>query len=98
MIAAHAESLAALIDVKTVSKFAQTEFRLGDPERGRTLFEGILTSHPKHIDVLAVYIDMEVKRKDIVRARALYSRGTTMKLSSSRFLLKKGLYFLTCGD
>jgi hypothetical protein len=46
-------------DLKTISKFAQLEYKLGDPERGKTLFEGIVESHPKRFDLWSIYMDME---------------------------------------
>lgn len=43
------------------SKFAQMEFQYGDSERGKTMFESILSSYPKRIDLWSVYIDMLIK-------------------------------------
>lgn len=40
------------------SRFAQTEFRLGDVERGKTIFENILSDNPKRTDLWRVYADM----------------------------------------
>ncbi|KIO28214.1 hypothetical protein M407DRAFT_72065 [Tulasnella calospora MUT 4182] len=51
--------------VKTVTKFAQMEYKLGDPERGRTIFEGIAGSHPKRFDLWLVYIDHEAGQGNI---------------------------------
>lgn len=42
-------------------KFAQLEYKEGSQERGRTMFEGILSSYPKRIDVWNVYIDLEIQ-------------------------------------
>lgn len=39
--------------------FAQLEYRYGSIERGRTLFEGVLASHPKRIDIWSVYATLE---------------------------------------
>lgn len=61
-------------DVKTVSKFAQLEFKHGDAERGRTIFEGILDSHPKRIDLWQVYIDLEARLDNKTAVRTLYDR------------------------
>lgn len=58
-----------LLDLKTISKFAQLEYRLGEPERGKTLFEGIVDSHPKRWDLWSIYIDMEVGQNDIQSTR-----------------------------
>jgi rRNA biogenesis protein RRP5 len=60
-------------DLKTISKFAQLEYRLGEPERGKTLFEGIVDSHPKRWDLWSIYIDMEVGQNDIQSMRLGYS-------------------------
>ena len=47
--------------VELISKFAQLEFRHGDAERGRTVFDGILSNYPKRVDVWSVYLDMEIR-------------------------------------
>ena len=54
-----------------MNKFAQLEFELGSPERGRTIFNALLKKHPK-LDLLFVNIDKEVKYGDIAKARALF--------------------------
>ena len=56
-------------DHKTISKFAKLEYKLGDPERGKTIFEGIIDSHPKRWDLWSIYIDMEAGQKDIQSCR-----------------------------
>jgi rRNA biogenesis protein RRP5 len=72
-------------DVKTISKFAQLEFKLGDAERGRTIFEGIMDSYPKRLDLWMVYIDMEAREgaAGATRVRALFNRILVQRLSSS---------------
>lgn len=45
------------------------EYRLGDAERGRTIFEGIVDSHPKRWDLWSIYIDMESTQKNIQAIR-----------------------------
>ena len=59
------------IDLKTISKFAQLEYKLGDPERGKTIFEGIVESHPKRWDLWSIYIDMEAGQGDIMSLRCV---------------------------
>jgi rRNA biogenesis protein RRP5 len=56
-------------DLKTISKFAQLEYKLGEPERGRTIFEGIVDSHSKRCDIWSVYMDMEAGQGDIQHLR-----------------------------
>lgn len=56
-------------DLKTIANFAQLEYKLGDPERGKTVFEGIVDSHPKRWDLWSIYIDMEASQVNIASLR-----------------------------
>lgn len=47
--------------VNLISKFGMLEFKHGQPENGRTMFEGIVSNYPKRMDIWAIYMDMEVK-------------------------------------
>ena len=58
------EALPQAQHVELISKFAQLEFRHGAPERGRTVFDGILSNYPKRVDVWSVYLDMEIRIPD----------------------------------
>jgi len=66
------QSLCQTKHVEVMSKFAQMEFELGSPERGRTIFNALLQKHPKRMDLLFVNIDKEVKNGDIAKARSLF--------------------------
>ncbi|KAI8869151.1 hypothetical protein GQ42DRAFT_156453 [Ramicandelaber brevisporus] len=89
--------------VDHIAKFAQFEFKFGEAERGRTLFEGILTNYPKRLDLWNVYIDMEIgygssgsdDDEGVQHARRLFQRLLAMKLSSKKmkFVFKKYLAF-----
>lgn len=46
-------------------KFGQTEFKVGDPERGRTVFEGLISKYSKKPDIWAIYLDMEIRQGDV---------------------------------
>ena len=59
-------------DLKTISRFAQLEYKYGDPERGKTLFEGIVDSHPKRWDMWSVYVDMEATQGNIQSSRFVF--------------------------
>jgi rRNA biogenesis protein RRP5 len=48
---------------------AVLEFKYGDAERGKTIFEGIVDSYPKRLDVWGVYIDQVAKENDIQGVR-----------------------------
>ncbi|KAJ3098421.1 hypothetical protein HDU97_004005 [Phlyctochytrium planicorne] len=89
------KSLAKRKHLKIICKFAQMEFKMGEPERGRTLFEGIISNNPKRLDMWSIYLDMEIKNGDVTTTRRLFERSITLKLSSKKmkFLFKKYLDF-----
>ena len=65
--------------INVISKFGMLEFKTGNPEQGRTMFEGIVSNYPKRMDIWSIYMDMEVKygSKDAdnsVQARHLFER------------------------
>ncbi|KAF9076092.1 hypothetical protein BDP27DRAFT_1313888 [Rhodocollybia butyracea] len=70
--------------LKTISRFAQLEYKLGEPERGKTLFEGIVDSHPKRWDMWSVYMDMEAGQSDIQSLRSLFDRALQLKMTSHK--------------
>jgi rRNA biogenesis protein RRP5 len=45
------------------------EYKFGDEERGKTMFEKILQTYPKKTDIWSVYMDMSLKHEGIVEAR-----------------------------
>lgn len=90
-------------------KFAQLEFKQsgggaagavgGVPERGRTLFEGLLSAFPKRVDLFNVLLDLELKLDDNeTQVRALFERifsGSTRKLKpkQAKYFFKRWLAF-----
>jgi len=57
---------------------------LGEPERGKTLFEGIVDSHPKRWDLWYIYIDMEASQNDMQSIRNLFDRVFVQKMTSHK--------------
>lgn len=55
-------------------KFAALEFKHGDPERGRTIFEGLVTTWPKKWDIWDVYASLEMSHGGGENVRALFER------------------------
>ncbi|KAH1277425.1 hypothetical protein KXV18_008769 [Aspergillus fumigatus] len=70
------QSLPSHTHVELTSKFGQLEFRSpnGDVERGRTVFEGLLSSFPKRVDLWNVLLDLEFKNGDAEQVRRLFER------------------------
>ncbi|KAJ1553498.1 rRNA biogenesis protein rrp5, partial [Nowakowskiella sp. JEL0078] len=59
------QSLPKRKHVETITKFAQMEFKFGEPERGRTIFEGIVSHYPKRVDLWNIYLDQEIRVCDL---------------------------------
>ncbi|KAL2312425.1 rRNA biogenesis protein rrp5 [Schizosaccharomyces pombe] len=95
------QSLPKSEHVGIIEKFAILEFKNGDPERGRTIFEGLLSSYPKRLDLWNVLIDMEMKQDDPSIVRRLFQRLLALNLSTkkAKFAFKKWLaYEKNIGD
>lgn len=79
------------------AKFAQLEFKSpqGLPERGRTIFEGLISSFPKRVDLFNVLLDLEIKQGDNEQARALFERifAGKVKPKQAKFFFKRWLEF-----
>ena len=50
-------SLANRKHIKLISQAAISEFKVGSPEHGRNLFQGVLRNYPKRSDLWSVYLD-----------------------------------------
>ncbi|KAK8849492.1 hypothetical protein IAR55_004826 [Kwoniella newhampshirensis] len=87
------KSLDKLKHVETIEKMALLEFKHGDAERAKTLFEGLVDRFPKRLDLWGVYIDQLAKISDIQGVRGLIDRALDQKLTSkkAKFLFKKWL-------
>lgn len=80
----------------TITAFGINEFKLGDAERGRTIFEGLVDSYPKRLDLWWQYIDQESRLdENQAHVRNLFERTLTLKLTAKKgkSLLKKWLEF-----
>ncbi|KAJ3251091.1 rRNA biogenesis protein rrp5 [Boothiomyces macroporosus] len=89
------QSLPKRKHLKMLSKVGHVEFKHGQPERGRTIMEGLLTSYPKKADLWSIYLDMEIKEGDLDICRRLFERALLVKWSTKKmkFFFKKYLEF-----
>lgn len=58
-------------DIELISKFAQFEFKYGEPERGRTMFESLVSSYPRRVDLWSIFIDMMLKQSNTEAVRCV---------------------------
>ncbi|KIX08571.1 uncharacterized protein Z518_03227 [Rhinocladiella mackenziei CBS 650.93] len=78
-------------------KFAQLEFKSpnGLAERGRTVFEGLISSFPRRVDLFNVLLDLELKLGDKEQARGLFERifSHRLKPKQAKYFFKRWLAF-----
>lgn len=62
-------------------KFAGLEFHSssGSPERGRTMFEGLLSTFPKRLDIWNQLLDLEIQQGDEEIIRGVFERVVKTK-------------------
>lgn len=89
------KSLPSKDSVDLIAKFAQLEFRYGDAEKGRTMFDKVLTSYPKRTDLWSVFIDLMVKHGSQKDVRALFDRVIHLSVSVKKikFFFKRYLEY-----
>ncbi|XP_042340555.1 protein RRP5 homolog isoform X2 [Plectropomus leopardus] len=89
------KSLPSKESVDVIAKFAQLEFRYGDSEKGRTMFDKVLTSYPKRTDLWSVFIDLMVKHGSQKEVRALFDRVIHLSVSVKKikFFFKRYLEY-----
>lgn len=81
--------------IKFISQTAILEFKCGVPDRGRSLFEGMLREYPKRTDLWSIYLDQEIRLGDGDVVRALFERAISLCLppKKMKFLFKKYLEY-----
>ncbi|KAL8246480.1 hypothetical protein R6Q59_007696 [Mikania micrantha] len=81
--------------IKFITQTAISEFKSGIPDRGRSLFEGMLREYPKRTDLWSVYLDQEIRLGEEDVIRALFERTICLELplKKMKFLFKKYLEF-----
>ncbi|XP_022789365.1 protein RRP5 homolog [Stylophora pistillata] len=73
--------------IETIVQFALHEFKYGEPQRGQTMFESILTNYPKRSDLWSVYLDMMIKQGDVEPVRQIFERVIHINMSSKKMKL-----------
>jgi rRNA biogenesis protein RRP5 len=78
-----------------VNKFAQLEFKYGDIERAKTMYDTLLFTYQNRTDIWSVYIDMLIKHERYDDARQIFNRIIQMGLTVKRmkFIFKKYIDF-----
>jgi len=80
-----------LLKCNSFFRFGLLEFRLGEVERGKSVFETILANFPGRSDLWNVYANAVVKAGDTDAARNIYERMVQLRLQP-----KKMKFFFKC--
>ncbi|KAN0110502.1 nucleic acid-binding protein [Hyaloscypha variabilis] len=75
------QSLPSHTHLNLTLKFAALEFHSssGSPERGRTMFEGLLSTFPKRLDIWNQLLDLEIQQGDQEIIRGVFERVVKTK-------------------
>jgi len=95
LLARSMQSLSRHKHIEVLTKYALAEFDVGSIDRGRVVFEELVSSYPKRTDLLHIYVDKEIKMGYIPQARHLFKRMCSNKLNvhNMKAVLKKFLEF-----
>lgn len=52
-----------------IVRFAILEFKYGEEDHGAAIFETVLSSDPKRVDIWSAYVDQLTKKNKIEQAR-----------------------------
>ena len=81
--------------LKLISKYAQMEFKMGDKEKSRTVWMGLMSEHSKRLDLWMVWADLEIKYKQIDQARQVFRKMVDIKFKAkqTKYIFEKYLQF-----
>ncbi|XP_076146093.1 protein RRP5 homolog [Alosa pseudoharengus] len=89
------KSLSNKQHVDLITKFARLEFQHGDKERGKSMFDKVLTSYPKRADLWSVFIDLMIKHGSQQEVRELFDRviHLSVAVKKIKFFFKRYLEY-----
>ncbi|WFC98207.1 rRNA biogenesis protein rrp5 [Malassezia yamatoensis] len=94
LVSRSLQSLERSNHISVLTAYALSEYKLGDVEHARTLFETLVERYPKRLDLWWQYIDQEARVDNISGVRQLMERVMTTRHNSTKqikALLKKWL-------
>jgi rRNA biogenesis protein RRP5 len=89
--------------VRVTVKFGQMEYRSGNPERGATIFEQLISNNASKTDIWSVYFDEQIKAftppvspsVEFESIRSLFEKAVSLKLKpfKMKFFFKRWIDF-----
>ncbi|XP_077102303.1 protein RRP5 homolog [Siphateles boraxobius] len=89
------QSLSNKDHVDLIAKFARLEFQYGNTERGKSMFDKVLSTYPKRTDLWSIFIDLMVKHGSQREVRDLFDRVIHLSVSVKKikFFFKRYLEY-----
>ncbi|KAA0178430.1 hypothetical protein FNF27_00279 [Cafeteria roenbergensis] len=90
------EAIPAREGTSFTKDFAVLEYKKGSPARGRTMFEDLVASHPRKLDLWLVYADQEAGQGAVSIVRGIFERlvsGGGLSSKKMRSVFKKWVQF-----
>ncbi|XP_067297092.1 protein RRP5 homolog [Pseudorasbora parva] len=89
------QSLSSKEHVDLIAKFARLEFQYGNTEKGKSMFDKVLSTYPKRTDLWSVFIDLMVKHGSQKEVRELFDRVIHLSVSVKKikFFFKRYLEY-----
>ena len=84
LVSRSLQSLERTKHLRVLTGYALAEYKLGDVEHARTLFETLVARHPKRLDLWWQYIDQEVRLNNLAGARSLMERVFVARRHSTK--------------
>ncbi|KAI3625962.1 hypothetical protein CBS9595_001323 [Malassezia furfur] len=78
------QSLERRKHIKALTAYTLSEYKMGDVEHARTLFETLVERYPKRLDLWWQYIDQEARLENISGVRMLMERAMTARHNSTK--------------
>lgn len=84
LVSRSLQSLDKREHIRALTAYALAEFKLGDVEHARTMFETLVSRYPKRLDLWWQYMDQEVRLENISGVRSLMERVFVARKHSTK--------------
>jgi len=84
LVSRSLQSLDKREHIRVLTAYALAEFKIGDVEHARTMFETLVSRYPKRLDLWWQYMDQEVRLENISGVRSLMERVFVARKHSTK--------------
>lgn len=84
LVSRSLQSLDRVDHIRALTAYALAEFKLGDVEHARTMFETLVSRYPKRLDLWWQYMDQEARVENINGVRSLMERAMVARKHTTK--------------